>query len=226
MRSASASNKSRSIGVRCALRTSRREGVTVTRALPRASWSRPPGSRTCRWFLPANPPPATGGPGWPRRSGHRRPWRGTSPNSLRRPRWSPQTRDRAGASATGLLANAASGKVNEIQARDGTVMTNPFSFETLYGRYADSWRVSAKESMLSACGKELQRGIPKKRFYANDLDPSIYNRTRAVCSAAGVRVESLLDACALDVAVIGRATAARVFVSAPTPIAVGRLARR
>ena len=49
----------------------------------------------------------------------------------------------------GLLANA-NGNVNQIAARDGTVLTNPFNFEKLYHRYADSWRVSPKESLLPA----------------------------------------------------------------------------
>ena len=37
----------------------------------------------------------------------------------------------------GLLGNT-TGDVNQIEARDGTVLTNPFSFQDLYHRYADS----------------------------------------------------------------------------------------
>lgn len=125
------------------------------------------------------------------------------------------------ADVRGLLANAKT--VNEIATRDGIVLTNPFSFSDLYHRYADSWRVPAKESLLSVCGdKGIETGIPKKPFYANNLRPSVYKRARTICSAAGVTVPALLAACTLDVAVIGDETAARVFVGAPAPTAVGR----
>ena len=124
----------------------------------------------------------------------------------------------------GLLANA-NANINQIETRDGVVLTNPFRFENLYHGFADSWRVPANESLLSACGdREIERGIPKIPFHANDLDPRLRERTRAVCAAAGVKVESLLDACTLDVAVIGNDDAAKVFVTAPVPLAVGNIA--
>lgn len=127
------------------------------------------------------------------------------------------------AKVRGILANA-NGRVNQIEASNGAVLTSPFSVADLYHRYADSWRVSAKESLLSVCGgREIESGIPKKPFYANDLDPKAYKRARAVCTAAGVKVKALLDACTLDVAVIGRDTAAKVFVGLRAPAAMGRV---
>jgi len=123
----------------------------------------------------------------------------------------------------GVLANA-KGQVNKIEARTGAVLTAPFPFADLYHEYADSWRVPAKESLLSVCGdREIETGIPKKPFYARDLDPQVYKRARAVCTAAGVKVPSLLEACTLDVAVIGRKTAAKVFAGLRAPAAVGRV---
>lgn len=122
----------------------------------------------------------------------------------------------------GLIANA-NGNVNQIETRDGAVLTNPFSFEDLYHRYADSWRVASSESLLSVCGdQEIERSIPKRPFYASDLDPKLSERTRAVCTAAGVKAGPLLDACTLDVAVIGNDAAAKVFVGAHAPMAVGK----
>jgi uncharacterized membrane protein len=104
------------------------------------------------------------------------------------------------------------------------VLTSPFRFENLYHHFADSWRVSPRESMLSVCGdRDIERGIPRRPFYPRDLEPGIYKKARAVCTAAGVKVESLLDACTLDVAVIGNDEAAKVFVGAPAPIAVGNI---
>jgi hypothetical protein len=130
---------------------------------------------------------------------------------------------RWGAKMRGLLANA-NGNINQIETRDRTVLTSPFSFEDLYHRYADSWRVSPKESLLTGCGDgEIESGIPQRPFYANDLDPKLRERTQAVCTTAGVKVGPLLDACTLDVAVIGNEGVAKVFVSAPAPFAVGNI---
>ncbi len=121
---------------------------------------------------------------------------------------------------SGLLANAG-GNVNEIAASDGTVLTNPFPFEDLYHLYADSWRVDPGESLLAVCGEETERGIPQKPFYAQDLDRQVYDRARGVCVEAGVKEAALLDACTLDVAVIGDDAAAQVYVGMAAPIAVG-----
>jgi len=130
-----------------------------------------------------------------------------------------------GAEVKGLLANA-NRNVNQIAARDGTVLTNPFNFEQFYGHFADSWRVSPKDSLLHACGdKDLKNGIPRKPFYARDLELKVYERVLAVAKAAGVEEGALLDAAALDVAVIGDDKAAQVFVGAPTPVAVGKFVR-
>jgi len=126
------------------------------------------------------------------------------------------------APARGLIANA-NGNVNQIETRDHFVLTNPFPFDELYHRFADSWRVPADESMLSVCGREWERGIPTRPFYANDLDPGLRDRARAVCTAAGVKPGALLDACTLDVAVLGNNDAAKVFVNANPPVAVGTI---
>jgi len=70
---------------------------------------------------------------------------------------------------------------------------------------------------LHACGdKDLKNGIPRKPFYARDLELKVYERVLAVAKAAGVEEGALLDAAALDVAVIGDDKAAQVFVGAPT----------
>jgi hypothetical protein len=124
------------------------------------------------------------------------------------------------AEVRGLLANA-NGNANEIEASDGTVLTAPFSFDDLYHHYADSWRVASGDSLLSACGEQgMESGIPQKPFFAKDLDPTVYQRARELCLKAGVKAEPLLDACTLDVAVIGDKKAAQVFIRMPATIAV------
>ncbi len=127
-------------------------------------------------------------------------------------------------SVHGLIANP-NGNVNQIETRDGTVLTNPFSFDDLYHRFADSWRVSGDASMLSVCNAEkvIEIGIPKRTFYAKDLDPGIREKAQGVCTAAGVKPGPLLEACTLDVAVIGQDAAAKVFVDAIPPAALGTI---
>jgi hypothetical protein len=76
--------------------------------------------------------------------------------------------------------------------------------------------------LLSACSERpAETEIPSRPFYAKDLDPETYRRTRTVCVDAGVKGKALLDACTLDVAVIGQDSAAKVFVGARAPAKVG-----
>ncbi|WP_437587873.1 VWD domain-containing protein [Sorangium sp. So ce1000] len=125
------------------------------------------------------------------------------------------------AAVHGLIANA-NEDINQIATRDNFVLTNPFPFDELYHRYADSWRVAGDKSMLSVCGDgEIERGIPERPFFAKDLPPDVRERTRGVCLAAGVKAGPLLEACTLDVAVIGQDAAANVFVGMNSPQAVG-----
>jgi hypothetical protein len=123
------------------------------------------------------------------------------------------------AAVHGLLANA-NNNVNEIAARDGAVLTSPLSFEGLYGHYADSWRVASNQSMLSPCGEDRERAVPTKPFFANDLPPELAKRNQAICAKAGVKEGPLLEACVIDVTMIGP-SAAKVFVGRPSPVVWG-----
>jgi hypothetical protein len=124
--------------------------------------------------------------------------------------------------AKGLIANV-NGNVNQVATRDNFVLTNPFSFDDLYHRFADSWRVGEKDSLLAVCNVEraIERGIPSRPFYAKDLEAGVREKAQGVCAAAGVKAGPLLGACTLDVAVIGQDAAAKVFVGRAAPTAVG-----
>ena len=118
----------------------------------------------------------------------------------------------------GLLANA-NNNVNQLAMSDGTVLTQPIAFEALYHRYGQSWRVKKGESILCK-DRKIEEGVPSKPFYAKDLDRQLAARTREVCLKAGVKEGPLLEACMLDVAVIGNEQAAKVFAKARAPVAV------
>jgi hypothetical protein len=104
------------------------------------------------------------------------------------------------------------------------VLKQPLSFDQLYHLYAGSWRIAPRQSLLSRlCGDGgVEVGIPQRAFYAENLDPKDAQRARAICMQAGVRNESLLDACTLDTVVLGEA-AVRAFVRAQPPRAEVRV---
>jgi len=124
--------------------------------------------------------------------------------------------------ARGLLANV-NGDPNLIATREGTVLKTPFSFDELYHSYAGSWRLNPSDSMLNVCGEQVKGGIPDKPFLPRDLPPQTAKRTNAICTKAGVRKGPLLDACMIDVAMTGRAEAAKVHAKTLTPTTVGEI---
>ncbi len=109
------------------------------------------------------------------------------------------------AKVIGLLGNA-NGNMGEddLATRQGVVLQQPLLFEQLYHPYANSWRLSPRESLLgNLCGaSNVETGIPTQSFYAENLAPEIYRRARVLCTEAGVRDATLLDACTLDTAVL------------------------
>jgi len=122
----------------------------------------------------------------------------------------------------GLLGNGKS--ANELVARDGTVLTAPVSFQDLYSKFGDSWRVAPKDSLLCS-NEQVERRNPDKPFCVKDLDPKTREHAQAVCAQFGIKQGPLLDACILDVAMLGDG-AARAFVNAPPPVVVGDAACR
>jgi hypothetical protein len=120
-----------------------------------------------------------------------------------------------GTNARGLLGSQSDALVE----RNGTILRN-VSFTELYHRYADSWRVAEKETLLCSEPKAVN-GIPERSFYASDLDQDAFQHARSTCTAAGIKNETLLEDCILDTAVLGGGeTAAKVFVRARAPVHV------
>jgi hypothetical protein len=115
------------------------------------------------------------------------------------------------------LLGAAPGHVLDLAMRDGTVLPNPPSYAQ-FTRYADSWRVKPKESLLCHSGA-VKPGMPSKPISATDLNPSERERVRAICITAGVAAGALLDDCMLDVSVLGNEKwVTDPFISAPVPV--------
>jgi hypothetical protein len=127
-----------------------------------------------------------------------------------------------GTAVSGLLGNANGATGDDIAMQAGATLTQPVSFTDLYGRYADSWRVKPNASLLCK-GQKIETGKPGAPIYASNLTQSQYNSALAVCTAAGVKDPTLLEACILDVTVIGNNNAANLFAGLTPPVSVMRV---
>ncbi len=122
----------------------------------------------------------------------------------------------------GLLANAGTDP-SALASRTGTVYHAPFSFNTFYGKYGASWRVPIKDSLLADCGLKVVTGTATNLMYASNLDPKIARAAQDVCVQAGVKVPALLDACTVDVAVLGNKDATEIYRDLPTNVVLGEI---
>ena len=109
---------------------------------------------------------------------------------------------------TGLLGNFDSHSGNDLLTRAGQPIKNPPSFHDLYQVFGDSWRINQAESLFDyAPGQSTatftNRHLPTQPISAADLPNS--DAAMAICRSLGVTDPTLLQACALDVAVTGQA---------------------
>ncbi len=112
----------------------------------------------------------------------------------------------------GLLGNP-DGNVQRLEAKDGTQFSVPVSFQDLYNKFGDSWRVSPIRTLLAPCA-QVASGNPSAPFFADNLDQDRRKRAEAICVKAKV-IKEWLKACILDVAVVGDAAAAAYVGLAP-----------
>lgn len=107
------------------------------------------------------------------------------------------------AEVQGLLGNANGVLTDDLRLRDGTEVDET----VLYSSYADSWRISAAESLFHyEPGEDTTtfNGVPMDPdFTLDDLDPVVRATAEGVCVAAGVTEEPLFSDCVLDVAILG-----------------------
>lgn len=126
---------------------------------------------------------------------------------------------------TGLLGDGDGDTDNDLFTRAGTVLARPVSPGVLYGGFADSWRITAAESLFDYGAGESTAtftdvSFPDSVVTVSDLVAEDAEAARLVCVAAGVTDPVLLDACILDVALTGDAAFAEGAASAPVPTAV------
>jgi hypothetical protein len=124
----------------------------------------------------------------------------------------------------GLLGNP-DGDRDLIGLADGAVLREPVTFDVLYHRYGQSWRVPPAASLLCK-DQHIEVGDPRKPFYANDLTEAQQDRARALCTNAGVKQPAALADCILDATVLGTSRAAAGLARAPVPTAVWQAGSR
>jgi hypothetical protein len=122
---------------------------------------------------------------------------------------------------SGLLANGG-GVDDAVESASGAVLTAPFQFSEFYSQYGDSWRVPSEQDLLSACSTTFISTDPTVNYEASSLPTAEYQSAQATCDNAGVKVPALLDACILDVAVLGT-EAVNVYQSLPTNLTWGQI---
>ncbi len=123
----------------------------------------------------------------------------------------------------GLLGDANGDAEGDLRIRDGDPLPAPVPFETLYGAFADSWRVDADTSEFEydpGEGPETYAiaGFPGELGSVDDLPEDTRAAATALCEDLGIEDEVLLTDCVLDVACSGGDAAyAAGFVDADGP---------
>lgn len=111
---------------------------------------------------------------------------------------------RLGGSLTyeGILGNLDGNRMNDIQLRDGELITPPASLEQLK-RFGDSWRLSAEESLFNDPLTAADTAEAAGPLTINDLDAVEKEAAADTCETAGVTDPLALHNCTYDVAVTG-----------------------
>jgi len=104
----------------------------------------------------------------------------------------------------GLLGDFDQDKSNDIRFRDGTPIGQPVTWTELSTEYAQSWQISASESLLDyESGQDVNtfiiEGFPGALEDISDLPDEVRTAAEAICRSAGVAEGSPLEDCTLDV---------------------------
>jgi hypothetical protein len=107
----------------------------------------------------------------------------------------------------GIFGNFNNNPADDIQTREGVVLPQPVSFNDMYRKFADSWRIHGAESTFDyAQGMSTQSftdlAFPGKPLSKADINPAELAKALDACKAAGVGAEHL-DDCAMDAAIMG-----------------------
>jgi hypothetical protein len=106
----------------------------------------------------------------------------------------------------GILGNFDGNAGNDLTLRTGGSVGQP-TFDNLYPRFSDSWRISQTESLFDYEPGSTTQTFTDKSLPAHPISAgALPNRAiaEALCAQAGVRTPRLLQDCTLDVGLTGQ----------------------
>lgn len=122
--------------------------------------------------------------------------------------------------ARGLLGTPGASAVQLVTA-DGAILKEPVSFNDLYQKFGESWRVPAAKRLFTEENRATA-GNPNAPIFAQDLTSEQKAHALAACKAAGIVNQDLLDDCTLDTTVLHDDVAVNAFTKVHAPIRVIR----
>ncbi len=125
---------------------------------------------------------------------------------------------RTGDSLQGLWGDFDGDRTNDFQLADGTVLQRPLGQNTLYGVFANAWRVTDATSLLDygageSTGTYTSTVIPRT-FSISDLPADVIDRALEVVNAARITDPILRDFAIYDYIVTGDIAAVDVIAKA------------
>ncbi|MFB6374409.1 MAG: VWD domain-containing protein, partial [Bradymonadaceae bacterium] len=104
----------------------------------------------------------------------------------------------------GLTGTYNGSRADDLALPDGTSLGQPADWDILYGAYADSWRISQKESLFDyASGQSTQtftdKAVPKRPATLEAIPAPQRQSARQTCRDRGVEGEQIMADCILDV---------------------------
>jgi Ca2+-binding RTX toxin-like protein len=127
----------------------------------------------------------------------------------------------------GLLGNFNGAPADDLVLPDGSVLSQPVAFGDLYGRFADSWRVTMATSLFDYGPGEssatfTDHSFPRQAVTLDMLPPAIVARATALVDEAGIADPTARAAAILDLALTGDMSYLR---SAAIPVPVTQVAQ-
>lgn len=110
----------------------------------------------------------------------------------------------------GLLGNFDGDAGNDLRIRGGSVTLPAATFEALYPRFSDSWRISGQTSMFQYGDGQSTQTFTNRRLPTRSIDANtLPNRAKAEAACSGLKDDRLREGCMLDVGVSGDAAFAK-----------------
>lgn len=110
----------------------------------------------------------------------------------------------------GLLGNFDGSDTNDLKLRGSSAVLREATFEALYPRFSDSWRVTAATSLFQYDNGQSTDSFTNRRLPTRPIDASkMSNRALAELACSGIKDDRLRKECVMDVGVSGDAVFAK-----------------